>query len=163
MYYGYHKSQFVCVNANAQASGNQANQNGALFYPTTTSTTAPVPGYKPFFELNCVTCAGYTSGKAPPSPPPAAPVVAQGETFVRWGRLDCPGNAQLLFAGVAAGSWYNQGGNGANLQCLPPTAEFAEGKYDSADSSTADLYRAEYHTSGFVRCFLDRGAANVYN
>jgi hypothetical protein len=147
-HYNLHKGSFVCVNAQPQSGGSPPDQNSGRMYAVISYPTAPLPGYKPFFELECSVCSGYAVGSSPP--PPLAPpgVVPQGETYVRWGRRSCPLNSQLVYVGVAGGSWFGQNGNGADMQCLPPSATFQEGMYDSADSSTADIYRAEYETSG---------------
>ncbi len=131
--------------------GSSANENGALLYTAITTSTATPPGYRPFYKLACVACAGYTSGKAPPTPPPPPPVVPAGEIFVRWGRLGCPDTAALLYTGVAAGAHYTVSGSGSNLICLTPNGQYAEGYYNNDDSTSGDLYRAEYETQGMVR------------
>ena len=46
---------------------------------------------------------------------------AGGVVYTRWGRTSCPSNtgAQLLYEGIAGGSYYNTYGGGANYVCLP--------------------------------------------
>ena len=49
---------------------------------------------------------------------------AGGIVYVRWGHNSCPdGGAQLVYAGRAAGSYFNFGGGG-NPQCLPLDPQF---------------------------------------
>ena len=78
----------------------------------------------------------------PPGPP--GPRVA-GATYVRWGRTTCPiGNGtELLYAGRAAGSLYNQRGGGANLLCLPDTPDYLH-SVDTVDRHVS-VYGVEYH------------------
>ena len=46
--------------------------------------------------------------------------VASGLVYVRWGHNSCPKTgAQLVYAGRAGGSHYQNSGGGGNPQCLP--------------------------------------------
>ena len=47
--------------------------------------------------------------------------------YTRWGRTICPNTTgtQLLYAGRAAGSWYNEKGGGANYLCLPEQPQYS--------------------------------------
>jgi len=43
-----------------------------------------------------------------------------GVVYVCWGHNSCPdGGAQLLYAGIAGGSYYGHKESGSNPQCLP--------------------------------------------
>ncbi|KAJ8047307.1 hypothetical protein HOLleu_06280 [Holothuria leucospilota] len=42
-----------------------------------------------------------------------------GAYYVRWGRNDCPPQADLIYEDVVGGSFYTQEGSGSNYLCLP--------------------------------------------
>ena len=70
-----------------------------------------------------------------------------GVTYTRWGRTTCPGTpgTELVYAGIAAGSWYNSKGGGANYLCLPEVplySAFTPGVQTYRDF----LYGTEYET-----------------
>ena len=67
--------------------------------------------------------------------------------YTRWGRTTCPNTTgtQLLYAGRAAGSFYNQKGGGANYLCLPEQPEYSTYTAGTQDGR-AYLYGAEYKT-----------------
>ena len=72
-----------------------------------------------------------------------------GVVYTRWGRTTCPSTSgtQLLYAGRAAGSWYNQRGGGANYLCLPEQPQYST--YTAGvQGGRAYLYGAEYQTRG---------------
>ena len=72
-----------------------------------------------------------------------------GVVYTRWGKTICPSTSgtQLLYAGRAAGSWYNQRGGGANYLCLPEQPQYSN--YTSGvQNGRAYLYGAEYETGG---------------
>ena len=81
--------------------------------------------------------------RGPPGP------TAGGLVYTRWGRTTCPSTSgtQLLYAGRAAGSWFDQKGGGANYLCLP-----GQPQYSTYTAGThygrAYLYGAEYQTAG---------------
>ena len=69
--------------------------------------------------------------------------------YTRWGRTTCPNTTgtQLLYAGRAAGSYYNQKGGGANYLCLPEQPQYST--YTAGiQSGRAYLYGAEYQAGG---------------
>ena len=61
---------------------------------------------------------GPTGQKGDTGPP--GPSVC-GAVYTRWGRTTCPNitGTQLVYAGRAAGSWFNHKGGAANYLCLP--------------------------------------------
>ncbi|KAI0226298.1 hypothetical protein LSAT2_023093 [Lamellibrachia satsuma] len=65
-----------------------------------------------------------------------------GVVYVRWGRKTCPGNASLLYAGVAGGSYYAHKGGGADYQCLPRDPQW--GHHTDGLASGTYIYGAEY-------------------
>ena len=70
-----------------------------------------------------------------------------GVVYTRWGRTTCPSTSgtQLLYAGRAAGSYYNQKGGGANYLCLPEQPQYST--YTAGtQAGRANLYGAEYQT-----------------
>ena len=77
-------------------------------------------------------CPGPTSG---------------GVVYTRWGRFTCPSTSgtQLLYAGRAVGSFYNQEGGGANYLCLPEQPQYSN--YTAGTQiGRAYLYGTEYET-----------------
>ncbi|XP_045169994.2 uncharacterized protein LOC123532596 [Mercenaria mercenaria] len=43
-----------------------------------------------------------------------------GNTYVRWGRTQCPGNGtEMVYKGYAGGGRYNKQGAASNYLCLP--------------------------------------------
>ena len=69
-----------------------------------------------------------------------------GVVYVRWGHNSCPdGGAQLVYAGRAGGSRYNQKGGGSNPQCLPLDPKFY--KTVSGTQNYGLIYGAEYDST----------------
>ena len=69
--------------------------------------------------------------------------------YTRWGKTTCSNTsgAELLYAGRAAGSYYNENGGGANYLCLPEQPEnltYTAGR----QGGRAYLYGTEYETGG---------------
>jgi len=78
--------------------------------------------------------------------------------YTRWGRTTCPttSGTQLIYAGRAAGSWYNQQGGGAEYLCLPDDPNYL--RYtNGVQDSRSYLYGAEYqtHTSASQSAVLE--------
>lgn len=72
---------------------------------------------------------------------------ADGTTYVRWGRKDCPEGATLVYQGIAGGAHYTHSGSAANTLCLhqePTWNEYVEG-FQTADR----IYGAEYQTGEY--------------
>lgn len=65
-----------------------------------------------------------------------------GAVYIRWGRTTCPGNeTELVYAGIAGGSWHGNTGSATNFQCLPNKPVW--GRYTSKDAG-AYMYGVEY-------------------
>ena len=86
---------------------------------------------------------GVNGLRGPPGP------TTGGVVYTRWGRTTCPSTSrtQLLYAGRAAGTRYNQRGGGANYLCLPEQAQYSTYTAGAQDGR-AFLYGAEYQTTG---------------
>ena len=66
-----------------------------------------------------------------------------GATYIRWGRDDCPSTAQLLYNGMAGGSFYNQHGGGNSYLCLPYNPQYLSYR-NGVNPGRAYVYGAEY-------------------
>ena len=73
-----------------------------------------------------------------------------GVIYTRWGNSTCPSTpgTQLLYAGRAAGSWFNRqgSGGGANYLCLPEQPQYLN-YTPGTQNGRAYLYGAEYQTT----------------
>ena len=69
--------------------------------------------------------------------------------YTRWGRTTCSNTSgtQLLYAGRAAGGFWNEKGGGANYLCLPQQPQYSTYTAGS-QGGRAFLYGAEYQTGG---------------
>ncbi|XP_070543392.1 short-chain collagen C4-like [Ptychodera flava] len=71
-----------------------------------------------------------------------------GSMYVRWGRTTCPDTgAELVFEGLAAGSYFSHKGGSSNYECLPLDPEW--GTYNDAWNSKSYIYGVEYEVSSF--------------
>ena len=77
----------------------------------------------------------------PPGPPGPA---GGGTVYIRWGRTTCPTvtGTELVYEGIAAGSWYNQQGGGSNRLCLPKVPKYSN--YYPGVQGNSPLHRSEY-------------------
>ena len=93
---------------------------------------------------------GQKGNTGPAGPPgltgPPGPT-AGGVVYTRWGRTTCPttSGTQLVYAGRAAGSFYNQRGGGADYLCLPDDPNYLS-YTNGGQGNRAYLYGAEYQT-----------------
>lgn len=78
----------------------------------------------------------------PPGPP------GGGVVYVRWGRTICPPTegTQLVYTGIAAGSYYRDRGGGSNYLCLPEQPEYLE--HQSGDHNASYIHGTEYKMAG---------------
>ena len=85
--------------------------------------------------------------------PAKAPAVADNKqcncppsvvTYIRWGNSTCPYGADVIYSGVAAGSWWDHTGAAVDPLCLPPDPQYLQ--YQSEYQGYARLYGAEYET-----------------
>ena len=67
--------------------------------------------------------------------------------YTRWGRKTCPSTgAQLLYEGIAGGSYYLHHGGGANYVCLPKVPQYMTSVVSSIGDS---MHGVEYeHVNG---------------
>ena len=70
---------------------------------------------------------------------------AGGVVYVRWGQSSCPDGVQLLYAGRAGGSSYNDRGGSGYPQCLPLDPTF--NKTISGAQRSDYIYEAEYENT----------------
>jgi len=66
-----------------------------------------------------------------------------GTVYVRWGHDQCPSTAQLVYTGIAGGTYHSLGG-GVSPQCLPLDPNFLTPI--SGSQSRTVIYGAEYYT-----------------
>ena len=71
-----------------------------------------------------------------------------GSVYIRWGRTACPNitGTELVYRGIAAGSWYNQKGGGSQYLCLPQDPKYSN--YQPGVQGNSPLYGAEYELYG---------------
>ena len=69
-----------------------------------------------------------------------------GVTYVRWGRTTCPNTTgtELVYAGRAAGSYYNQNGGTSDHLCLPEDPQYST--YKPGVQGDSPIHGAEYHS-----------------
>ncbi|XP_076454983.1 uncharacterized protein LOC143289765 isoform X2 [Babylonia areolata] len=60
-----------------------------------------------------------------------------GSTFIRWGRTTCPDNTDLVYSGVAGGTWYKHTGGSSNYLCLVMEPQM--------DNMTVPVYYSELY------------------
>ena len=85
------------------------------------------------------------SGEKGPAGPPGPR--SGGVTYVRWGKSSCPNvtGTELLYAGRAAGTFYNKAGGGSNYLCMPDTPEYTL-SYTPGSQSYSEIHGAEYQS-----------------
>ncbi|XP_076449269.1 uncharacterized protein LOC143285742 [Babylonia areolata] len=86
-----------------------------------------------------------------------------GSTFVRWGRKTCTWNSQLVYEGVAGGSWYDHTGAAANPLCLTLAPQFDD---TDVPKYGGYVYGAEYehilnHHDHDIPCSVCRAALST--
>ncbi|XP_045170022.1 uncharacterized protein LOC123532616 [Mercenaria mercenaria] len=66
-----------------------------------------------------------------------------GNTYVRWGRTECPGNGtDMVYKGYAGGGRYDKKGSASTYLCLPE--EPVWGVYEDSEQVAGTVYGAEY-------------------
>ena len=74
----------------------------------------------------------------------------RGTLYTRWGKSTCPqvGGTELIYSGIAGGSWYNQRGGGANYLCMPKVPEYSPTlRYRGGTQGHAHVCGSEYERS----------------
>ena len=89
---------------------------------------------------------GMKGDVGPMGPPGPQGPPAGGTVYIRWGRTTCPNTTgtELVYRGIAAGSWYSHTGGGANYLCLPKEPKYSS--YQSGVQGQSPLYGTEYET-----------------
>jgi len=82
--------------------------------------------------------AGATGPQGPPGPR------SGGAVYTRWGKTSCPNvsGTELVYAGRAGGSQYNQKGGAANYLCMPGDPDYL--RYESGVQGYSYVYGVEY-------------------
>ena len=86
--------------------------------------------------------AGSPGQRGPPGPR------SGGTLYTRWGKSTCPqvGGTELVYSGIAGGTFYTHRGGGANYLCMPKVPEYSPTlRYQSGVRSHAFVYGAEYN------------------
>ena len=88
---------------------------------------------------------GTTGLQGPPGPRSA------GVTYTRWGKTTCPSvpGTELVYKGIAGGSFYNHTGGGANYLCMPEDPEYTL-PFQSGVRGHSYVYGAEYQSPGEI-------------
>ena len=89
---------------------------------------------------------GMTGDMGPMGPPGPRGPPGGGNVYIRWGRTTCPNTTgtELVYQGIAAGSWYSHTGGGANYLCLPQEPKYSN--YRPGVQGHSPLYGTEYET-----------------
>ncbi|XP_077987450.1 uncharacterized protein LOC144442052 [Glandiceps talaboti] len=74
-----------------------------------------------------------------------------GSVYIRWGRDDCAGTAELVYKGFIGGAHYTHSGSGSNYQCLPESPIYDAPVSGSQSSESGLLYGGEYQTNLFPK------------
>ena len=69
---------------------------------------------------------GVPGPAGPPGPAGIPGPPSGGAIYVRWGRTTCPSVAdtEIVYSGIAAGTFYNHNEGGANYLCLPQEPDY---------------------------------------
>ena len=129
----YFKGEYICVDRTAKArSGSPTNSNQGRLFPTETECgELPCGPYTQDREVACAVCSMSTSSEV--------------SAFTDWGRKSCPGQAEIVYEGYAAASYYSYEGSGANMVCLTSKPKYHQ--YSDGNHNGALLYGVEYQVS----------------
>ena len=69
-----------------------------------------------------------------------------GVVYIRWGKKSCPNvtGTELVYAGMAGGSWYSHTGGGANYLCMPNEPDYLG--HQSGVQGWSYVYGVEYQS-----------------
>ena len=93
-------------------------------------------------KLNISISPPGTPGKQGPPEPHSG-----GTLYTRWGKSTCPQveGTDLVYSGIAGGTWYTHRGGGANYLCMPKVPEYSPTlRYRGGTQGYAYVYGAEY-------------------
>ena len=94
---------------------------------------------------------GFAGPSGPPGPPGASGTVGPpgsaascGQTYIRWGRTTCPSgqSTELVYAGRAGGSQYDETGGATNYLCMPNDPDYLQ--YASGNQGRNYVFGVEY-------------------
>ena len=90
---------------------------------------------------------GETGPMGPPGPPGPS---SGGVTYIRWGRTVCPSEAgtELVYAGIAAGTHYNDKGGSSTYLCVPKVPLYSN--YDPGVQGFSYLHGVEYEVPNAI-------------
>jgi len=91
--------------------------------------------------------SGKTGISGPPGPKGQEGQGLSGVKYFRWGRTNCSGDAQVVYAGFIASGYYSHKGGGGEYICLPNQPKY--GKYTNSWEGTGAIYGTEYEVSNF--------------
>ena len=80
-----------------------------------------------------------------PGPPGPPGPVSGGVVYTRWGKSSCPDipGTQLLYRGIAGGTYYSHEGGGGNYLCMPHDPQYSL-PYRAGVQGQARIYGGEY-------------------
>ena len=116
-YYSHQKSNWICIDQQANGLSQTNRFSEAVWYPTEIECSGMSCGsnegrYTPNRELACAVCISDSSRIS--------------SMYIDWGRRSCPGSAFTVYTGFVAGSKSRSTGNGANLNCMPQQANYID-------------------------------------
>ena len=90
---------------------------------------------------------GLDGIRGPPGPPGPG---SGGVVYTRWGRTTCPDTpgTELVYAGMAGGTYYNTKGGASNHLCMPENPDYLQ--YRAGVQGSSPVRGAEYQTGGNV-------------
>ena len=77
---------------------------------------------------------------------PPGPECGGTTTYIRWGKSSCPNisGTEIVYSGIAAGSWFTQSGGGANYLCMPEDPEYKSDLNYRPLTDHSQLHGVEY-------------------
>jgi len=94
--------------------------------------------------------SGKTGTRGPPGPKGQKGQEGQGLSgvkYVRWGRTNCSGDAQVVYSGIIGSGHYSHTGGGSKYLCLPNNPKYD--RYSDTWQGTGAIYGTEYEVGSF--------------
>ncbi|XP_064620772.1 uncharacterized protein LOC135483706 [Lineus longissimus] len=82
-----------------------------------------------------------------------------GATYIRWGRTECPDEADLVYKGFAAGGWYAHTGAGSEYICLTDNPKYAKHKA-GVQNYLSFIYGVEFQVEPIVNELFEHTNSN---
>ena len=88
---------------------------------------------------------GATGAQGPKGPAGPPGPRSGGVTYVRWGKRSCSNvtGTELIYAGRAAGTFYDKNGGGSNYLCMPDTPQYTL-SYTPGSQIYSEIHGTEY-------------------